>query len=169
MAVAREIEDIARALIKHQHDHPPIRDLNRENDRRRSFAERMGDDLGRLIGSWTFVVIQILLIGIWIALNLLARIHHWDAYPFPFLAMVLSLETALWASLVLMAMGRAQSRDRLRAQKDYEIEVKGEEELRMLMNHLEVQDEVLLQILHRLDRTDRELRRLARRLDLSDD
>ncbi|HUZ88651.1 MAG TPA: DUF1003 domain-containing protein [Candidatus Acidoferrales bacterium] len=169
MAVAREIEDIARALIKHQHDHPPIRDLNRENDRRRSFAERMADDLGRLIGSWTFVVIQLLLIGIWIALNLLARIHHWDAYPFPFLAMVLSLEAALWASLVLMAMGRAQSRDRLRAQKDYEIEVKGEEELRMLMNHLEVQDEVLLQILHRLDRTDRELRRLARRLDLSDD
>src|SRR5437016_4026234 len=56
MAATREIEDIARSLVKHQHDHPPVRDLNRESDRRLKLAHRVAEDLGRLVGSWTFVL-----------------------------------------------------------------------------------------------------------------
>jgi uncharacterized membrane protein len=55
-------------------------------------------------------------------------------------------------------------RDRIRAQHDYEIAVKGEDEVKALMTHLEIQDEILIQVLHRLDHADRELRRLGRRL-----
>ncbi|HYU63779.1 MAG TPA: hypothetical protein VEN12_08355, partial [Verrucomicrobiae bacterium] len=43
--------------------------------------------------------------------------------------------------------------------------VKGEEELKALMNHLMHQDEILLQIVNRLDRGDREMKRLARRIE----
>ena len=43
MSIAREIEDIARDLIKHQHDHPPVRDINREVERRLTFADRARD------------------------------------------------------------------------------------------------------------------------------
>jgi uncharacterized membrane protein len=68
-----------------------------------------------------------------------------------------------------MALNRAAARERLRAQHDYEDKVKTEEEMRSLMAHLEAQDEVLLQVIHRTDRTDRELRRLARRLGVADD
>ena len=56
-------------------------------------------------------------------------------------------------------------RDRLRAQHDYELDVKAEEELKALMNHLMHQDEILLQIINRLDRGDREMKRLARLLE----
>jgi len=169
MAVSREIEDIARGLIHHQHDHPPVRDLNLEADRRRGLAERMADDIGRLVGSWTFIALELLLVLTWLVLNVLGRTHHWDPYPFPLLSMVLGLEAALWVSLALMALGRSHDRDRLRAQHEYEERVKAEEELRALMSHLEIQDEVMLQILQRLERTDRELRRLARRLGASED
>src|SRR5260370_11141603 len=102
---------------------------------------------------------------VWVGLNALNLIHPWDRYPFLFLNFVLSLETALWVSVVLMAMNRLADRDRLRAQHDFELNVKAEEELKALMNHLMHQDEILLQIVNRLDRGDREMKRLARRLE----
>jgi uncharacterized membrane protein len=66
---------------------------------------------------------------------------------------------------VLMALNRLTDRDRLRAQHEFELNVKAEEELKALMNHLMHQDEILLQIVNRLDRGDREMKRLARRLE----
>jgi uncharacterized membrane protein len=165
MSIAREIEDIARDLIKHQHDHPPVRDLNREVDRRLTFADRVSADFARLVGSWYFVGTQVGIMVIWVALNAFNLIRPWDRYPFLFLNFILSLEAAIWVSVVLMALNRIADRDRLRAQHDYELDVKSEEELKALMNHLMHQDEVLLQIVNRLDRGDREMKRLARRLE----
>jgi len=165
MSIAREIEDIARDLIKHQHDHPPVRDLNREIERRRTFADRVADDFARLVGSWIFVLVQLGIMVVWVGLNALNLIHPWDRYPFLFLNFILSLEAAIWVSVVLMALNRQADRDRLRSQQEYELNVKAEEELKALMNHLMHQDEILLQIVNRLDRGDREMKRLARRLE----
>ena len=165
MSIAREIEDIARDLVKHQHDHPPVRDLNREVDRRQTFAGRVAADFARLVGSWMFVLVQLGIMVVWVLLNALNLIHPWDRYPFLLLNLVLSLEAALWVSVVLMNLNGFADRDRLRAQNEYELNVKAEEETKALMNHLMHQDEILLQIVNRLDRGDREMKRLARRLE----
>jgi uncharacterized membrane protein len=165
MSIGREIEDIARDLIKHQHDHPPVRDLNRETERRLTLADRIALDFTRLVGSWIFLLAQLGLIVVWVIFNALRLINHWDPYPFQFLNLILTLEIAAWISLVLMAFNRQADRDRLRAQHDYELDVKAEEELKALMNHLMHQDEILLQIINRLDRGDREMKRLARLLE----
>jgi uncharacterized membrane protein len=165
MSIAREIEDIARDLIKHQHDHPPVRDLNREVERKLTLADRVADDFSRLVGSWVFVLVQAGIMALWIILNALNILHPWDRFPFLFLNLILSLEAALWVSVVLMSLNRLADRDRLRAQHDYELNIKAEEELKALMNHLMHQDEILLQIVNRLDRGDREIKRLARRLE----
>src|SRR5256714_14707075 len=165
MSIAREIEDIARDLIKHQHDHPPVRDLNREIERRLTFADRVAGDFARLVGSWLFVLVQVGIMVVWVGLNAFNLIRPWDRYPFEFLNFILTLEAAVWVSVVLMALNRLSDRDRLRAQQDYELNVKAEEELKALMNHLMHQDEILLQIVNRLDRGDREMKRLARRLE----
>src|SRR5947199_7104444 len=163
MSIAREIEDIARDLIKHQHDHPPVRDINREVERRLTFADRVADDFARLVGSWIFVLVQVGIMVVWIGLNALNLIHPWDRYPFLFLNFILTLEAAVWVSVVLMALNRLADRDRIRAQHDFELDIKAEEELKALMNHLMHQDEILLQIVNRLDRGDREMKRLPRR------
>ncbi|HUY73806.1 MAG TPA: DUF1003 domain-containing protein [Candidatus Dormibacteraeota bacterium] len=165
MSIGREIEDIARDLIKHQHDHPPVRDLNREVERKQTFADRVAADFARLVGSWVFVLVQLGIMVAWVGLNAFNLIRPWDRYPFLFLNLILSLEAAIWISVVLMALNRIADRDRLRAQHDYELDVKAEEELKALMNHLMHQDEILLQIVNRLDRGDREMKRLARRLE----
>jgi uncharacterized membrane protein len=167
MSIGREIEDIARELIKHQHDHPPVRDLNREVERKLTLSDRIAADFARLVGSWTFVLAQVGIMFVWVVLNALNLINRWDPYPFQFLNFILSMEAAIWVSLVLMAFNRQSDRDRLRAQHDYELDVKAEEELKALMNHLMHQDEILLQIVNRLDRGDRELKRLARHLEVA--
>jgi uncharacterized membrane protein len=169
MFVVREIEDLARTLVRHQHDHAPVRDLNRETDRRQGLGQRTAADLARLIGSWTFVVLQAVLSVCWLGLNVVAATQHWDPYPFLLLNLVLSLESALWVSLVLMMLNLSSDRDRLRAQQEYEVAVKAEEEMRAVMAHLEAQDEVMLQILQRLERNDRAVRRMGRRLGIPED
>jgi uncharacterized membrane protein len=169
MFMVREIEDLARTLVRHQHDHAPVRDLNRETDRRQGLGQRTAADLARLVGSWTFVVLQAVLSLCWLVLNVFAATQHWDPYPFLLLNLVLSLESALWVSLVLMMLNLSSDRDRLRAQQEYEVAVKAEEEMRAVMTHMEAQDEVLLQILQRLERNDRALRRMGRRLGIPED
>src|SRR5205809_6532971 len=59
MSIAREIEDIARDLIKHQHDHPPVRDINREVERRLTFTDRVAADFARLLGRSISVPVQV--------------------------------------------------------------------------------------------------------------
>jgi len=169
MTVARELDDITRNLVRHTHEHPPVRDINQEVDRRTRRRERIAEDLGQMIGSWTFVVFQVVLLVLWLVLNIVGFLKHWDGYPFLLLNLVLCFQAAFAVPIVLMALNRAATRDRLAAQQAYQEGVKGEEELKSVMNHLEVQDEVMLQVLHRLERTDRELRRILRRLGIEDE
>ena len=164
MSVARETEDIVRDLVRHHHDHPPVRDLNREEERRETTATRATGDVLRMVGTWAFAGGQALIAATWIVLNALG-VHRWDGYPFGLLDLVLTGEALLAVVLVLMALNRGYVRERLRAQQAFEQEVKLEEELKAVMTHLERQDEMLVEVLQRLDHGDRELRRLQRQLD----
>lgn len=164
MSVARETEDIVRDLVRHHHDHAPVRDLNREEDRRETTASRAAGDAVRMVGTWVFAGAQVLLATTWIVLNALG-VHRWDAYPFGLLNLVLGAEALLAVVLVLMSLNRAYTRERLRAQQTFEQEVKLEEEIKALMTHLERQDDLLIDILQRLDHQERELRRLRQAVD----
>ena len=163
MSVGRETEDIVRDLVRHHHDHAAVRDLNREEERRETTAGRAAADVVRMVGTWAFIGAQGLVAATWIVLNAVG-VHRWDAYPFGLLDLVLSGEAMLAVLLVLITLNRAYARERLRAQQAFEQEVKLEEELKSLMTHLERQDDMLVEILQRLDREDRELRRLQRQL-----
>ena len=169
MGVNRELDDIERDLVRHRHEHPPSRDVNAEHEHRLSRAERISRDVSRSVGTWTFVTIQVILVVLWVILNALAVTRHWDPYPFLFINLVLSFQAAFGVPIVLMAVNRLHDRDRLTAQQDFQEAVKLEEEMKAVMEHLEVQDEVLLQVLQRLERGDRELRRISRRMGLGDE
>lgn len=169
MGVNREVDDIERDLLRHRHEHPPARDVNAEHERRLSRAERIARDFSRSVGTWTFITIQATLVILWVVLNALAVTRHWDPYPFLFMNLALSFQAAFGVPIVLMAVNRLHDRERLTAQQDFQEAVKMEEELKSVMEHLEVQDEVLLQVLHRLERSDRELRRISRRMGLGDE
>jgi len=85
----------------------------------------------------------------WVVLNLLALIHHWDPYPFIFMNLLLSLQAAYAAPIIMMSQNRQADRDRLEAHNDYLVNQKAEMEVRAILDHLAAQDAALLEI-HRL-------------------
>ena len=84
-------------------------------------------------------------------LNISAYIEHWDPYPFILLNLALSLEAAYAAPIIMMSQNRQAEKDRLAAEEDYHVNTKAEEELKAVMQHLEQQDELMLDILRRLE------------------
>ena len=114
-------------------------DVNALEDERLTLGDRMADSLAAAAGSWRFIVSFLALIAVWMALNLLAAIHHWDPYPFILLNLVLSCIAAIQAPVILMSQNREEARDRLRAQADYEVNLKAE----LLLEHLTEEIEAL--------------------------
>ena len=114
-------------------------------------GDRAADLFANAVGSWKFIIIQSVLLAIWITLNVIAWIRHWDPYPFILLNLALSFQAAYAAPIIMMSQNRQASKDRLMAEHDYEINTKAEEELKSVMQHLEAQDDMMLAILQRLE------------------
>jgi uncharacterized membrane protein len=102
-----------------------------------SSGDRAADIVRNGMGSWTFVFMFILFMGIWALLNTLAPIMHWDPYPFILLNLFLSTLAALQGSILLIAAKRQDSISAAMARHDYETNVRAKkeiEELTMIQN-----------------------------------
>jgi uncharacterized membrane protein len=137
--------------MRHKHDHAPVRDVNREHDSSLTVGERVADRVAEIIGSWPFIIIQSVILAAWIILNVVAYIRHWDPYPFILLNLALSFQAAYAAPIIMMSQNRQADKDRLMAQHDYDINTKAEHEVKAIMHHLEQQDELMIDILRRLE------------------
>jgi uncharacterized membrane protein len=134
-------------LPKHfEHHHPPIKNVNEAFEKQLTFGQRASDRIANIVGSWPFIIVQSILLAMWVVLNVAAVIRHWDPYPFILMNLVLSMQAAYTAPIIMMSQNRQAERDRLEAHNDYIINKKAEEEIRSVMNHLETQAEVLMQI-----------------------
>jgi uncharacterized membrane protein len=148
-----------------KHDHPPVVDVNKEADEQLTVGDRIADAVSATIGSWRFIIIQSILLAAWIALNVTAIIDRWDPYPFILLNLMLSFQAAYAAPFVMMSQNRQAAKDRLMAESDYHCNVKGEVEVRNIMDHLDHQDAVILDILKRMDEQHKEVLEHLARLD----
>jgi uncharacterized membrane protein len=77
------------------------------------------------LGSWRFIIIQSVLLGVCIILNVMAFINHWDPYPFILLNLVLSFQAAYAAPIIMMSQNRQSEIDRRHAEHDYRIKCEG--------------------------------------------
>lgn len=78
---------------------------------RRTRSERLGDSLGRFIGSLTFVALHIFWFGGWLLINSLnLGVPHFDPYPFSLLNVVVALEAIFLASFIVMRQSRTGRR-----------------------------------------------------------
>ncbi len=125
------------------HDHPPIRDVVAAFDSHKTFGHRAADKVVRVMGSWRFVIIQSIILLFWVILNVTAWIQQWDPYPFILMNLFLSLQAAYTAPMILMSQNREAERDRMVAANDYEINQTAEKELRIVLAHLEAEQEAL--------------------------
>jgi uncharacterized membrane protein len=148
-----------------KHDHPAVIDVNKVADERLTMGQKIADGVAATIGSWRFIIIQSIVLTLWILLNSLAFTFHWDNYPYVLCNLALSFEAAFSAPFIMMSQNRQAEKDRIMAESDYHTNVKGEEETRNLMDHLDHQDMVLLQLVKRIEEQHEEVLHHLARLD----
>jgi uncharacterized membrane protein len=102
----------------------------------RTSGERLADAVAQGMGSWTFIIIQSIIVIMWMALNVVAFIYHWDEYPFILLNLVFSTQAAYAAPIIMMSQNRSSDRDRQHAEADYKTNVQSKEDIEDLMKTL---------------------------------
>lgn len=107
--------------------------LNIEFDQQLTFGQRMADRLADFAGSWLFIGLFAGVLMVWIGLNsFLLLWRPFDPYPFILLNLVLSCLAAIQAPIIMMSQNRQEARDRLRAERDYQVNLKAELEIHHL-------------------------------------
>jgi len=130
-----------------EHNHPPVRELNEIDAGPTSLGEKFADWVYDNIGSWRFILIQSILVVVWVVLNATAYIRAWDPYPFIFMNLIFSLQSAYTASLIMMSQNR---QDKLKAHEDYLMNLRAEVESRAVLENLAAQDKALQAIYQEL-------------------
>src|SRR5690348_10276790 len=78
---------------------------------------RYAEHAARFFGTPQYIVGQTIVVIVWIALNSIAVIQHWDPYPFILLNLAFSTQAAYAAPLILLAQTRQAERDKLALDK----------------------------------------------------
>jgi len=105
---------------------------------KRTFGQKAADIIALFAGSWTFIIVFVLFLLVWMTINAVWIIlgKSWDPYPFILLNLILSCITALQAPVILMSQNRQTQRDRLHAEYDYQVNKKAEKEIREIKDQL---------------------------------
>jgi len=90
--------------------------------------DRAADQITGFAGSMRFVYIHGVWFAIWIALNvgLFGAALKFDKFPFGLLTMIVSLEAIFLSTFVMVSQNRQAQRDGLRAQQDFETNIRAE-------------------------------------------
>lgn len=154
-------EEVLHSLEEHQ---ILSRNIESQFEQARTLGQKLADRIASFGGSWTFVALFGFFILLWITMNSVVLYRRpVDPYPFILLNLFLSCLAAIQAPVIMMSQNRQEAKDRLRGQRDYQVNLKAELEIRHLhekIDHLllhqwerlvEIQ-EVQLDLLSELER-----------------
>lgn len=103
-------------------------------------GQRLADSVAREMGSWRFIIIQTFIVMLWMVLNVIAFMRHWDPYPYILLNLVFSTQAAYAAPIIMMSQNRQSDRDRAQAEADYKTNLEAKQEienLQLCLNNME--------------------------------
>ena len=100
------------------------------------FSQRLADRVANGMGSWSFIILQSVLVLLWMGLNFVGFVSHWDPYPFILLNLLFSTQAAYAAPIIMMSQNRQNERDRLQALADYQTNVAAKVEIEDLTKML---------------------------------
>ncbi len=134
-----ELDSLEQEVVQSFHDNDILSEnINEELEERLSIGDRIADKVAAFGGSGAFILSFLLLMAIWIAGNtFMLTLKPFDPYPFILLNLMLSLLAALQAPIIMMSQNRQEERDRLRAQNDYQVNLKAELEVRIINEKLD--------------------------------
>jgi uncharacterized membrane protein len=117
-----------------------------------SFGQRLSDKIATGMGSWNFIIWQTVIVLIWMTLNIVAFVRHWDPYPFILLNLIFSTQAAYAAPIIMMSQNRQSQRDRIQADNDYHTNLEAKKEIEALQIHLnKIETEKLDKIIKMLE------------------
>ncbi len=119
------------------------RNVNPEFDKELTYGQKLADKVATFGGSWRFIIIFAATLFAWVVINSVFLMKRpFDPYPFILLNLILSCLAAIQAPLIMMSQNRQEAKDRMRAEFDYQVNLKAEIEIRQLhvkidqlMNH----------------------------------
>jgi len=129
-----EISSVEEAVLASLKEHEMLaRNINLEFDSALTVGQRLADRVATFGGSWQFIILFVGVLVVWIAVNSIVMIFRpFDPYPYILLNLVLSCIAAVQAPVIMMSQNRQEAKDRLRAEHDYQINLKAEIEIRQL-------------------------------------
>jgi uncharacterized membrane protein len=129
-----ELTQLEQEVVQSLADHETLAEnIQAEFEGHRTFGEKLSDHLANFGGSWTFILIFLGILVVWMAFNaIMIGREQFDPYPFILLNLVLSCLAALQAPIIMMSQKRQEAKDRLRSENDYRVNLKAELEIRHL-------------------------------------
>ena len=97
-------------------------------------GQRIADVVAATMGSWSFIIIQSAILGLWIVYN--SWSSSFDPYPFILLNLALSFQAAYAAPFIMISQKRQEERDRHHAEADYRTNIEAEQRIEQLQVHL---------------------------------
>jgi uncharacterized membrane protein len=129
-----ELTELDNQVIKSIREQELLtKNINDEYDKTATLGERLADKIADFGGSWRFISIFVIVLFLWVSVNTtLFFLKPFDPYPYIFLNLILSCLAAIQAPVIMMSQNRQESKDRLRAEHDYKVNLKAELEIRHL-------------------------------------
>src|SRR5207249_9481232 len=127
--------------------HTATRNVNVEEAARLTLADRAADIIAEFGGSWKFIIFEIGLFLLWVLLNTWLLFDKvFDPYPYVFFNLVLGIICGLQAPIIMMSQNRQSHKDRLRADLDYQLNLKNELALNEILERLKTLEREYLQL-----------------------
>lgn len=128
------------------------RNVNEEVEVKLSVLEKIADWIAWFSGSMYFLLLNAIWFIVWIGINTLPLgIEQFDPFPFGLLTMIVSLEAIFLSCFVLLSQNRQAEKDRVRADIEYDVNIKAEMEITHLHEKTERLNEIMLERFARLE------------------
>jgi uncharacterized membrane protein len=114
------------------------RNANEEEKARLTVADRAADLIAEFGGSWKFIIVSFVAIIFWIILNSFVLVRGLDPAPYAMLNLTLAVIAGMQAPIIMMSQNRQGEKDRLRADLDYQVNLKNELSLAEVLRRLDV-------------------------------
>ncbi|HQX52163.1 MAG TPA: DUF1003 domain-containing protein [Planctomycetaceae bacterium] len=128
--------EVVRALKEHE---LISENTNTEIASATTIGDRLSDRLASFGGSWSFLIMFGTIMTVWILFNSIHVMQQpVDPFPFILLNLILSCLAAVQAPVIMMSQNRQETKDRMRAEHDYQVNIKAELEIRQLHSKLDM-------------------------------
>ena len=137
----RDPDDEQHWYRTNQFVHFVSKNLNTEFEKIETGSLRLADWIAETAGNIWFIYFHVIWFGWWIWRNTLSSEFHFDPFPFGLLTMIVSLEAIFLSLFILISQNRSSQKSELRAELDYQTNLKTEKDVAEVLSILRTMQE----------------------------